>query len=146
MSTLAIDLADLRDAVTELRQARTDDHESIEDVEEHVERIAADVNGLRDLITTNHTAVMAALDERKQAADRRAETIARIVERVTSRDFLIFLGIVLVVFAVVFGGAAFDSEWFKINTPSATPADAVEEVASLPPRAPSPAIGLHLHP
>lgn len=143
--TVAIDLGDLRDAVIELRRSRDEDRDRIEEVEENVARLASEVSSIRDL----NTAVMAALDERKQDADRRAAATARVIERVTSRDFLIFMAVVLICFAVIFGGAALDSEWIRINTPSATSTSPTSDPPSITPRpsgAASPEIGLNLHP
>ena len=117
-STLMVDLGDLRDSVHDLFNERAANAARVDLLEEAISDVSDEVSDLRTLLRDNHGAVMAALDERKQAADRRAVLVGKIVERVTERDFLIFAGIVLVVLTVVFGGAAFDSEYFKINTPA----------------------------
>jgi len=113
-----VDLGDLRDSVHDLLNERAANAARVDLLEEAVSDVSDEVSDLRTLLRDNHGAVMAALDERKQAADRRAVLVGKIVERVTERDFLIFAGVVLVVLTVVFGGAAFDSAYFKINTPA----------------------------
>jgi len=128
-STLMVDLGDLRDSVHDLLNERAANAARVDLLEEAVSDVSDEVSDLRTLLRDNHGAVMAALDERKQAADRRAVLVGKIVERVTERDFLIFAGVVLVVLTVVFGGAAFDSEYFKINSP-ATNADVLDAVSS----------------
>jgi len=117
-STLMVDLGDLRDSVHGLLNERAANAARVDLLEEAISDVSDEVSDLRTLLRDNHGAVMAALDERKQAADRRAVLVGKIVERVTERDFLIFAGVVLVVLTVVFGGAAFDTEYFKINTPA----------------------------